>query len=346
MRNARALAEALQRARVGEIRQGERLSNYTTMGVGGPCRALVRPPDLDSLERLIRVLGDLEAPYLPVGGGSNLLVADEGFEGVIIATEALQEWEELDNHRLLAGAGVATARIVRWASGRNLTGLEALAGIPGTIGGACVMNAGGHGGTIASSLQRVEVVTAPPAIHTVTVEAEALGLAYRSSSLPGGSVVGRVELQFEEAVDPGAVEQTVLDLLARRAATQPIGTPSMGSVFKNPDEDSAGRLIETCGLKGLREGPVVVSELHANFVVNTGGATATQIRTLIDMVQEAVEALTGIRLEPEVVMLGFAGDPPPPMAWIPRGNPLRLVEPAIEKSFGALPGGVAGDRAP
>ncbi len=317
MRYIQALAGALQRTRVGEIRLEERMSGYTTMGVGGLCRALVRPPDLASLERLIQVLGDLKVKYVPVGGGSNLLVSDEGFEGIIIATDALQEWEEFEDYILRVGAGVATARIVKWASGRNLTGAEGLAGIPGTIGGACVMNAGGRGGSIEDCLLRVDIVTAPPEVHTVNVQSEALSLAYRSSSLPAGSVIGRVELKFEEADQPGAVSQMVKELLDYRAATQPAGVLSVGSVFKNPEGDSAGRLIDECGLKGLREGGAVVSERHANYVVNTGGATAAQIRTLIGRVRDSVEALTGVRLELEVVTLGFPGDPPPAMAWVP-----------------------------
>jgi UDP-N-acetylmuramate dehydrogenase len=317
MRHIQALAGALQKARVGEIRLEERLSNYTTMGTGGPCRALVRPPDIESLERLIKVLGDLELMYLPVGGGSNLLVADEGFDGVIIATEALQEWDEFEGFVLRAGAGVATARIVKWASSRNLTGLEGLAGVPGSIGGACVMNAGGRGGNIEESLVGVEVVTAPPAVHVVTVAAEALNLAYRSSSLPAGSVIGRVELSLEEGEKPNIVSETIQELLSHRRETQPVSVLSVGSVFKNPAGDSAGRLIDDCGLKGLREGDAVVSDVHANYVVNTGGATATQIRTLIDRIRDSVETLTGIKLELEVVPVGFEGDPVPAMAWIP-----------------------------
>jgi UDP-N-acetylmuramate dehydrogenase len=317
MSKIRALAAALERARVGEIRMEERLATYTTLGVGGPCRALVRPPDIASLERLIRVLGDLGVTYMPVGGGSNLLVSDEGFEGVVVSTDALQEWEELGENVIRAGAGVSTARIVKWAGGRNLSRIEGLAGIPGTIGGACIMNAGGRGGSIADCLRSVEVVTAPPAIHTVSVDSEALNLAYRSSSLPAGSVIGRVELEFENGGQPGSVTETVQQLLEHRAATQPTGVPSAGCVFKNPGGDSAGRLIDECGLKGLSEGDATVSEKHANYIVNTGGATATQIRTLIERIREAVESKTGIRLELEVVTLGFAGDRPPGMAWMP-----------------------------
>jgi len=320
MRHIQALAGALHRARVGEIRLEERMSNYTTMGVGGPCRALVRPPDLASLERLIRVLGELELTYLPVGGGSNLLVADVGFEGVIISTDALQEWDELEGFILRTGAGVATARIVKWASSRNLTGLEGLAGIPGSIGGACVMNSGGRGGSIEESLVSVEVITAPPEIHVVTVAAVVLNLAYRSSSLPAGSVIGRVELKLEEAEKPENVSEKVMELLAHRRETQPVSVLSAGSIFKNPAGDSAGSLIDECGLKGLREGDAVVSDIHANYVVNMGGATATQVRTLIERIRDSVETLTGTRLELEVVPVGFEGDPASEMAWVPSMN--------------------------
>ncbi len=313
----RALEGALQRARVGEIRLEDRLSNHTYMGVGGACRALVRSPDLTSLERLIRVLGDLEIPYVALGGGTNLLVSDEGFDGVIVSTDALQEWEELEANSLRSGAGVKMARIVRWAAGRDLSGLEGLAGVPGTIGGACIMNAGGHGGEISGSLKSVEVVTAPPEVHTVAVEAEALGLAYRSSSLPPGSVIGRVELVFAPSGEPGEVEKSTAELMERRLTTQPKGVRSAGSTFKNPPGDSAGRLIEECGLKGLREGAAQVSEKHANFIINTGEATARDIRALIEIVRMRVKEKTGVELELEVMTLGFPDDPAPRMAWIP-----------------------------
>lgn len=329
----RALEGALQRARVGEIRLEERLANYTTMGVGGPCSALVRPPDMGSLERLIRALGVLEMPYLPIGGGSNLLVSDEGFKGVVIVTDALQDWEELDDHLLRVGAGVNTVKIVKWAACENLTGMEGLAGIPGTIGGACLMNAGGHRGEIRESLQRVEVITSPPEVHTVTVEAEALNLAYRSASLPPGSVLAVVELKLEEDAVAGSVEKMVSEVMEQRLASQPRGVWSAGSIFKNPEDEAAGRLIDRCGLKGMREGRAEVSEIHANFIVNSGGATASQIRALIERVREKVLERAGIELDLEIDMIGFPQDPPPRMAWIPEQSPRHLTgEPLIRSS--------------
>ncbi len=313
----RALDGALQKARVGEIRLEERLAHYTYMGVGGPCRALVRPPDLASLERLIMLLGELEVAYVTIGGGTNLLVSDEGFDGVVISTDALQEWDETGPGSLRAGAGVVTSRIVRWAAGRNLSGLEGLAGVPGTIGGASVMNAGGAWGDISTTLERVEVVTSPPEVHTVTVEADALNLAYRSTSLPAGSVIGRVELGFTPEKEPHAVESRTAEAMEQRLNTQPKGVRSAGSTFRNPPGDAAGRLIEACGLKGMREGAAQISEKHANFTLNTGNATATEIRTLIERVREQVKVKTGVSLELEVVTLGFGDDPVPRTVWMP-----------------------------
>jgi UDP-N-acetylmuramate dehydrogenase len=317
MMRMRALEGALQKARVGEIRLEERLANYTWLGVGGPCRALVRPPDLASLERLIRLLGEMEMPYLAIGGGTNLLVSDEGFGGVVISTEALQQWEETCPTVLRTGAGVATSRAVRWAASRNLSGLEGLAGVPGTIGGASVMNAGGAWGDISNALQQVTVVTSPPEVHVVTVEAEALKLAYRSSSLPPGSVIGQVDLAFTPVTEPGEVEARTAEVMEQRRNTQPKGVRSAGSTFRNPPGDRAGRLIDACGLKGLKEGDARVSEVHANFTLNTGHATATEVRTLIERVREEVRTRTGISLELEVVTLGFRGDPPPRSVWSP-----------------------------
>jgi len=319
----RALEGVLQKGRVGEIRLEERLANYTYMGVGGPCRALVRPPDLASLERLIMLIGEMEIPYLAIGGGTNLLVSDEGFEGVVISTDALQEWEEIGPALLRAGAGVATSRVVRWAAGRNLSGLEGLAGVPGTIGGASVMNAGGAWGDISNSLVRVTVVTSPPEVHVVTVEAEALDLAYRSSSLPAGSVIGQVELGFTPGGESGEVEKRTAEVMEQRRKSQPEGTRSGGSTFRNPPGDYAGRLIDACGLKGLKEGDAQVSEIHANFTLNTGHATATEVRALIERVREQVKNRTGVSLELEVVTLGFRGDPLPRAVWSPPVKGLR-----------------------
>lgn len=331
-----ALEGALRRARVGEIRPEERLAEYTSLRVGGPCRAMVRPPDLASLERLIKALGELEVPYLPVGGGTNLLVADEGFDGVVIATDALQEWDEMDAHTLRVGAGVATTRVLKWTVRENLTGFEGLTGVPGTIGGACIMNAGGRRGEIRESLLQVEVVTSPPEVHSVTVEADALMLAYRSSSLPPGSIIGRALFQFSAADESGSVGRAVEELLEHRMATQPAGVLSVGSVFKNPEGDSAGRLIESCGLKGTREGPVVVNDMHANYLVNTGGATSRQVRALIDRIQHAVKEQTGVALEREVVTVGFMDDPLPERAWVPTDHPLRNRGRSQDREFGSV----------
>ena len=224
MSRSTALEAALRRARVGEIRLKERLADYTTLKVGGPCRALVRPPDLESLRRLIEVLGDVSVPYFPLGGGSNLLVSDDGFDGVVIATDALQEWETDPPAGLTVGAGVVTARVVKWAVRSGLSGMEGLTGVPGSIGGACVMNAGGRGGNISDCLEEAEVVTSPPEVHVVSVAAEALRLAYRSSALPAGSIIGRARLRLRLEDEKGAVKRAVDELLAHRMATQPVGS--------------------------------------------------------------------------------------------------------------------------
>jgi UDP-N-acetylmuramate dehydrogenase len=231
---------------------------------------------------------------------------------------------------------VATARVLKWTIRENLTGFEGLTGVPGTIGGACIMNAGGRGGEIGESLVRVEVVTSPPEVHSVVVEADALMLAYRSSSLPPGSIIGRATFQFAAAEETGAVGRTVEELLEHRMATQPAGVLSVGSVFKNPEGDSAGRLIESCGLKGAREGPVVVNDMHANYLVNTGGATSRQVRTLIDRIRHDVREQTGIELVREVVTVGFPDDPLPERAWVPKNHPLRNRDQTRDREFGSV----------
>ncbi|MFO7768104.1 MAG: UDP-N-acetylmuramate dehydrogenase [bacterium] len=334
MMRIRALQAALERSHVGEIRMEERLAAYTSLKVGGRCRALVRPPDLASLRRLVDTLGEMGVPYMPMGGGSNMLISDEGFDGVVVLTDALQGWEEPEPGYLRLGAGVATARVVRWAARRDMSGMEGLTGVPGSIGGAAVMNAGGRGGDIRDALERVTVVTPPPEVHTVEVEAEALGLAYRSSSLPRGSIIGAVELRLHPAAEEGAAARRMEELLQHRMATQPAGVLSVGSVFKNPEGDAAGRLIESCGLKSASEGPVEISSLHANYLVNTGGATAAQVRRLIDRVQRIVEERTGVGLEREVVTVGFDADPLPPRVWVPAGHPMADRR-RSERGFGS-----------
>ncbi|MBN2885334.1 MAG: UDP-N-acetylmuramate dehydrogenase [Chromatiaceae bacterium] len=288
----------------GELRLDEPLARHTSWRVGGPARRFYRPADAEDLIAFLRRL-EPEEPLAWLGLGSNLLAPDEGFAGTVIHTSGcLNRLEALNATRLLAEAGVSCARFAREAMRRDLLGAEFLAGIPGTIGGALAMNAGAWGGETWPLVRRVLTLDRAGQLRERTPQEFRVG--YREVQGPPGEWF----LAAEFALQPGdgrAARERMRALLDARAHTQPIGEPSCGSVFRNPPGDHAGRLIESLGLKGRRLGGAEVSERHANFIINRGGASAAEIVALIGLVQETVERATGIRLEPEVRRL--VGEP-------------------------------------
>ena len=285
----------------GELRLDEPLARHTSWRVGGPARRLYRPADAADLAVYLRGL-DPNEPLLWLGLGSNLLVSDEGFGGTVVQTQGcLNTLERTADRRVRAECGVSCARAARFAAKLGLTGVEFLAGIPGTIGGALAMNAGAYGGETWSRVQCVrtidrqgEVRTRPPADFRI---------GYRQVRGPGGEWFLDAELELESG-DAGDSLARIRDLLQRRGQAQPIGLPSCGSVFRNPPGDHAARLIEAAGLKGLREGGAQVSRKHANFILNTGAASARDIARLIERIQSEVERTSGVRLQPEVCRIG------------------------------------------
>lgn len=285
----------------GELRLDEPLARHTTWRVGGPAARLYRPADRDDLIAFLRGL-DEDEPLLWIGLGSNLLIDDAGWPGTVIETQGcLTGMELLAPGRLRLEAGVSCAKAARFAARQGLIGIEFLAGIPGTVGGALAMNAGAWGGetwphvALVRTGDRQGVVRErPPADFEV---------AYRHVVIPDGEWFLEAELTLERG-DTEATQARIKALLERRAATQPTGLPSCGSVFRNPPGDHAARLIEACGLKGLRFGGAEVSPKHANFIINTGDATARDIARLIDHVRAEVERCHGIRLIPEVRRVG------------------------------------------
>lgn len=293
-------AENLQMLR-GELRHDEPLARYTSWRVGGPADRLYKPADLDDLAFFLSTLPPRE-PLLWLGLGSNLLVRDGGVRGTVIALSgALNEITLLPDNRIRAEAGVACAKLARFAADANLTGCEFLAGIPGTLGGALAMNAGAWGGETWTCVETVETLDRRGRRHLR--EADEYQVAYRS-------VITPVEEWFTAAtfrLTPGdgkAGKARIRALLAERAERQPTGVASCGSVFRNPPGDHAGRLVEAAGLKGHRIGGAQVSEKHANFILNTGDATAADLEALILHVQTTVQARFDVRLEPEVRMVG------------------------------------------
>ncbi len=285
----------------GELRRDEPLARHTSWRVGGPVRLFFRPADAADLAVFLRGLEPTK-PVLWLGLGSNLLVSDEGFAGTVIQTQGcLNTLWRVGERRIQAESGVSCAKLARFAARLSLTGVEFLAGIPGTLGGALAMNAGAYGGETWGWIRRVltidrrgEIRERPPTDFRI---------GYRRVQGPPGEWFLEAELALELG-DVVASLGRIRDLLERRGRTQPIGLPSCGSVFRNPPGDHAARLIEAAGLKGLRVGDAQVSEKHANFIVNMGAASAWDIARLIERVQSEVARTSGVRLTPEVCRIG------------------------------------------
>ncbi len=280
----------------GELREQEPLARHTSWRVGGPARRLYRPADADDLLEFLRRL-DPREPLLWLGLGSNLLVPDAGFPGTVIQTQGcLAEITRRGPAGVCAQAGASCAKIARFAARHDLVGVEFLAGIPGTLGGALAMNAGAWGGETWTFVRQVRTLDRTGAVRCRTPAEFQIG--YREVRGTPGEWFLDAELRLEPG-DGAAAMERIRALLEQRARTQPTGLPSCGSVFRNPPGDHAARLIESAGLKGTRLGGAQVSEKHANFIINTGDATAADIAGLVDQVRREVERRTGVRLIPE-----------------------------------------------
>lgn len=284
----------------------EPLSRHTTFRVGGNCRAFLTVKDSGSAERILQYLRQNAVPFRLIGRGSNLLVPDTGYPGVVLVLGGqlaeVSEPSEADSEVIVCGAGASLKNLCLAALSRGLTGLEFAYGIPGTVGGAVYMNAGAYDGEMSQVLESVTVLNGDGSRETLP--AEALSLSYRHSIF----MERKDALILEAAVrlkkgDPAAIRARMQELLARRQEKQPIEYPSAGSTFKRPAGSYASLLIDQCGLKGYRVGGAQVSEKHAGFVVNRGGATYADIMAVCRHVQETVRAQTGyeLELEPEIL---------------------------------------------
>lgn len=285
----------------GCVRENVTLAPYTTMRTGGPAALFAEPRNAQQLAHVHQWAQEKGLSLLILGNGSNLLIADSGFDGLVIHLgRALSEVSVFAN-TLTAQAGASLAAAARAAAQASLTGLEFAAGIPGSIGGAVCMNAGAYGGEIAQVIVSARVLT-PEGVRTVSKEE--LSLGYRSSAvMQNGWVV--LEATFELVPgSPDEIKATMADLAARRREKQPLQYPSCGSFFKRPVGYYAGALIEQAGLKGYRVGDAQVSEMHAGFVINRGHATSSEIYRLMQEVQRRVQAQFGVTLEPEVRLIG------------------------------------------
>ncbi len=279
----------------------EPLSRHTTWGVGGPAWCLCRVHTAHELIWLFEVTGRAGVACKVIGRGSNLLAADQGFKGVIAVMRGDLAGIKVAGSSITCGGGASLARAVRRCAEYGLGGLEWAVGIPCTVGGAVAGNAGAYDMDMASACQRVTLLL--PGGESKDFGCFELPYGYRSRQMPEGAVVLEVRLRLEQET-PGLVIGRRNEYLRRRKAAQPLAARTAGSVFKNPKDDYAGRLIEAAGLKGLMEGRAMISPKHANFIENTGGATAEQIKRLMGKASSKVLDMFGVSLEPEVECIG------------------------------------------
>ncbi len=296
--NARPLTTELR----GNLLLDEPMSKHTSWRIGGPADRYYQPADIADLSLFLSQLPENEPVYW-LGLGSNLLVRDGGIRGTVIATSGVVDGlEQIDEKTVRAEAGVACAKVARFCARAGLSGAEFLAGIPGTMGGALAMNAGAFGG------ETWEVITA---VETLDQQGqcqhrqpEDFDIAYRHVTGPKGEWFVAAQLQLEPGGEPEALQARIKALLAKRGDSQPTSLPNAGSVFRNPEGDFAARLIEACGLKGQCEGAACVSDKHANFIINTGGATAYDVETLIERIMQEVEEKQAVQLQREIHIVG------------------------------------------
>lgn len=293
--------EALKRAVSGEVRRDEPMSRHTTFRIGGPARFYVVCDTLHDLKGALRVFSVVHLPWIAMGRGSNVLVSDRGWPGALIVLGKDFRRHALDDTHLRAGAGVALATIVQESYARGLSGLEFAVGIPGTLGGALAMNAGERERWIGGIVESVTLYD--PDEGLLAVSGPEVRWGYRKSDLSERGIIVEAVLKVVSA-DRQTIRSSMDGSLRRRRKSQPIGAACAGSVFMNPEGDSAGRLIEAAGFKGTRVGGACVSPVHANFIVNEGNATAADVVELMRMIMRTVKDRYGIQLKPEIKFLG------------------------------------------
>lgn len=285
-----------------QIKVDEPMKNHVTFRVGGPADFFVMPENGEELERVLKQCAKHEMPYYIIGNGSNLLVSDQGYRGVVIQLFRQLSHIQCEGNVIRAQAGALLSAVANRALEEGLTGFEFAAGIPGTLGGACVMNAGAYGGEMKDVLKTVTVLTREG--EFLTLEKNELELGYRTSIIAKRDyIVLEAQIELQEG-NPKQIKEVMDDLKDRRITKQPLEYPSAGSTFKRPEGYFAGKLIQDTGLQGFQVGGAQVSEKHCGFVINKDQATAADIAELIRQVQDRVEEKFGVRLETEVKRLG------------------------------------------
>lgn len=290
----------------GNVLVDEPLGRYTHYRLGGPADVLVLPASINDVMAVQQLAAEQGVPVTVLGGGSNVLIADEGVRGVVVRIGRTLGSISFDGDTVEVECGAPFPRLGRLAVQQGLSGLEFASGVPGTVGGALYMNAGAHDQSTAAVVCEVTAVNATGEVVTLTQDD--MDFSYRSSRLQKepGLIAVKTKMRLQAAPEK-EVHDRMRMFMDKRRRTQPIGTKNAGSVFKNPPGDFAGRLVEAAGCKGMTVGDAIVSPMHANFIINRGEATADDVRRLIEKVQATVYERFGVVLEPEVRMLGFAG---------------------------------------
>lgn len=298
------VTEALPRLRealAGDVRPDEPMSRHTSYRIGGPAALWIRCESLADLAAATAILAEEDVPYLAAGKGTNLLVSDAGYEGAVVVLGREFSRHSIEGEHITAGAATILAALVNDAFAMGLSGLEFGVGVPGTFGGALAMNAGTRDEWIGRIVESVTLFV--PGEGLLRLRGTEVPWGYRRSGLPGRGIIVEGVLKVE-AGDPVTIRRVMESNFRRRKSSQPVGAASAGSVFKNPEGDSAGRLIEAAGLKGRSMGKARISEVHANFIVNEGGATAADVARLVKTAHDAVKDRYGIELAPEIKFLG------------------------------------------
>lgn len=304
-----AVKARLGRRFKGRIVVGAPLADFTTFHIGGPADLVAIPRGPEDLKRLAYAVTEAGAALLVLGRGSNVLVSDRGFRGVAaVLSGGMGRIKKKGKDEAYVEGGCDLNRLISWAIELGLGGLEDLYGIPGSVGGAVRMNAGAWGSCIGDTVEEVEVLRLEEGdVHERRLTAEEMGFAYRHTRIGDNEIIYEVKLKLHRS-DRVSLESRRREVMGWRMENQPLGQASAGSVFRNPEGVAAGALIERCGLKGMRVGEAMVSDVHANFIVNLGGARAQDVYRLMEQVKREVRQREGIQLEEEIRLVGEMGE--------------------------------------